>query len=117
MANESGGWSGPAWGDVWVSARDIEQQLRCVVVFRMGTSKVYKRGGIVELFLTRSMGRNRYGTLAHVQGQFPSKQYSTMPALMIALLYQALEQGIAFDRRPYAQQRLEELPLPPPPEE
>jgi len=83
----------------------------------MGTSKVYQRGGVVELFLTRALSRNRYGSIAHVQGHYPSKQYSTMPALLIGLLYQALEQGLEFDRRPYAQQRLEELPLPPAPEE
>lgn len=114
MGNESGGWSGPAWQDVWRSAREIEAQLRCHAVFRMGTSKVTKTGGVVELFLTRPLGRGRYGAIAHVDGLYPSRQFSTMPALMISLLYRALEAGIAFDARPYAQQRLEELPLPPP---
>lgn len=117
MGNESGGWSGPAWADVWTSAAEIERQLRCRVTVVMAGSKVIKRGAVVQVQLARQMTRARWGLLAQVDAPWPSRNHKTVPSLIIALLYQALEAGMAFDARPYAQQRLEELPLPPAPEE
>jgi hypothetical protein len=80
----------------------------------MGGSKVVKQGAVVEVLLSRQLTRSGYDVIAHVDAYYPSKQYRTMPALLVSLIYRALEEGRAHDARPWAQQRIEEIPLPPP---
>lgn len=113
MANESGGWGAPSWGDFWTSAADVEKELRCRVVIRMSGWKRVKNGSVVELFLVRTFERRNNGVFAHVDAHYPSNGHKSLPSLLITLLYQALELGMQADRREYRQPELLDLPLPP----
>lgn len=112
-SERSGGFSGPSWGDFWLSVADVEKQLRCRCVVRLGGSKFVKTGCAAEVLLMRYLTRTSHQVIAHVDGYWPNKRFATMPALLIALLYMALEEGMQFDARPHRQLEVEDLPLPP----
>ena len=117
MSESSGGWSGPSWADFWLSAAEVEREMRCRVVVRLSGSKVFKTGSVVELFLSRRHRPNHWHGIAHVDALFPSKRFKTMPALLLSLLHEARDAGYHYDEREHRQLDIMDLPLPPSPDE
>lgn len=113
MDRPSGGYKGPSWADYFTSVAEVEKELRCRVVSRIGSSKVRKTGGVVDIMVVRYQTPSRFYTIAQVDEFFPSRRAASLPALLILLLYEAAEMAHAFDARPHEQLRIEELPLPP----
>lgn len=113
MSETSGGYKGPSWADFWQAAADIEKELRCRVVIRLGGSKVHKTGSIVELNLVRYLRPNHHYVIAQVDDFFPSRRHKTMPGLLGMLLISAQRAAHDYDARPHTQLKTLDLPLPP----
>lgn len=106
-------YQGPTWQDVWLALEAIEKEFRGRTVVRMGTSKTRRGAGCVELVFIRTLTRSNYAAVAQVDDFWPSRHGKTMTAVLYQLSLRLVDEIVAFDARPYAQQRLEDLPFPP----